>query len=272
MIIPPSELPIADYHRSVPEWLSKTSLMDFKRMGPAWWRMAYLDRSIVRPRPGGAEQGAAIDCFLTEGAEAYGLRYAVKPTGMSFATTEGKKWKIDHEDREVITYEDSVILSDAIAAVHALPCWPEIERAQAQMTVRRQSSGLGLGLQSRPDWLDRERGIVWDLKKTRDLDVFGRQAIDLSYHVQAAIAAWCLAGDGVGVEHAYLVAVEWERGARARVYEIPGEVLAFADHEMRKVAAEIADRLKRKDWTDVQRTPEHLPIPGWMIAKMEAAS
>ena len=271
MILAPDQLGIEAYHKSAPSWLSKTSLMDFKRMGAPWWKMAYLDLSIQRPRPSGAEQGQALDCYLTEGADVFGERYSVKPDGMSFTTKEGKEWRAAHDGKMLISQDDRLILSDAVAAVRTLPCWPEIEKAQAQMTVRRMSAGLGLGLQSRPDWLDRERGIVWDLKKTRDLDVFGRQAIDIGYHLQAAIASWCLAGDGIGVEHAYLVAVEWERGARARVYEIPGEVLQYADREMRAIAAEIADRIKRQHWNDRQLAPEGLPIPGWLLAKMEAA-
>ena len=113
---------------------------------------------------------------------------------------------------------------------------------------------------------------MFDLKKVRDLDRFGAQAIDLGYHLQAAVGGWCLAGDGFALEHAYLVAVEWERGARCRIYEIPHEALAFADRQMRDVAAEISDRVKRSDWADhPDGVIKPLPIPGWMMARMEAA-
>ncbi len=76
----------------------------------------------------------------------------------------------------------------------------------------------------------------------------------------------------MALEHAYLVAVEWERGARARVYEIPHDVLSYADRQMRDLAAEIAHRLKTKDWADQQPEGEELPIPGWLMAKIEMAA
>lgn len=272
MILAPTELPIAEYHRSAPQWLSKTSLRDFRSHGPAWWKMAYIDHSIERPAPGGAEQGQALDCYLTEGAGAYAERYVIRPEGMNFTTKEGKAWREAQGGKLILSQEDAAILAEAVAAVRSLYCWPEIEAAQAQLTLRRNSAALGLGIQSRPDWVDIKRGIVWDLKKTRDLEIFGKQAIDLGYHLQAAIAGWCLAGESIGLEHAYLVAVEWERGARARVYEIPQEVLQFADREMRSLAAQVADRMKRNDWEDSQQPHAYnLPIPSWLMAKLEAA-
>ena len=263
-------LPIREYHNAAPKYLSKTSIRDFAEHGPAWWNMSYLTRTLPKERPDGALQGLALDCYLTEGADAFTSQWCVKPVDMSFATKEGKEWKAAHAGKEILTAVDFAILGDAVAAVRALPCWREIERSKAQQTLRRESQGLGLGIQSRPDWLDTNTGCLWDLKKTRDLSRFGSQAIDLGYHLQAAIAGWVMAGDSVGLEHAYLVAVEWERGARARCYEIPHEVLQAGDKEMRSTAAEIADRLKRNDWTDVQPEPQALEIPDWMLRKMEA--
>ncbi len=289
-IIPASELPIEQYHRSAPAWLSKTSIRDFQSYGPAWWRMAYLDRSIPRPKPGGVEQGLALDCLLTEGADALARRFPVLPEDAppkpSSRQRNAKKpspdtvaavqwwdaWEAAHPGATILSADDHAILADAAAAVLAHPRWPEIEDCEAQMTVRRSSPALGLGLQSRPDWLAKERRSSFDLKKCRDLDLFPKQAIDLGYHTQAAVGGWCLAGDGFALEHAYLVAVEWEHGARCRVWEIPHEALAYADRMMRETAAEIADRLQRQDWTDHPAGEiAALPIPGWMLAKMEAA-
>jgi hypothetical protein len=67
------------------------------------------------------------------------------------------------------------------------------------------------------------------------------------------------------------VAVEWEHGARARVFKISHAVLEFAQKEMRKSAAEIAGRIKSGDWSDVQQGPEPLEVPDWMLRKMESA-
>jgi hypothetical protein len=113
-------------------------------------------------------------------------------------------------------------------------------------------------------------GIVRDLKKTRSLEHFGKQAIDLGYHLQAALAGWCLAADGIMVERSTLVAVEWERGARAREYIIPDEALQDGMQTLQALAGEIAWRIRADDWTDIQESPEPLDIPSWMMRKMEA--
>jgi hypothetical protein len=287
-IIPASELPIEQYHRSAPAWLSKTTLRYFAENGAPWFKL-FLDGQIKPPTPGGVEHGLALDCLLTEDAAAFARRFPVLPDDAprrpDSRQRNAKKpspetvaaiawwdaWDAEHPGAIHLSSDDRLILADAAAAVRALPCWSEIEASMAQATVRRHAASLGLGLQSRPDWLRADRGAVRDLKKTRDLSRFGAQAIDLGYHLQAAVAGWCLAGDEIGLEHASLVAVEWERGARAREYVIPHEALVYADRQMREIAAEIADRIARGDWTDRQGQAEPLPVPGWMMAKMEAA-
>lgn len=271
MILDAAALPIEQYHRSAPEWWSKTSLRYLAEYGPRWVGM-WLAGQVLPRKPGGAEQGAALDCLLTEGSEAFSARYTMRPEGIDGRTKEGRAWAAGHIGKSILSSDDWTILADAAHAVRGCLAWPQIERARAQATIRRHSPALGLGLQSRPDWLIAEDGIVLDLKKTRDLARFGAQAIELGYHLQAAVAGWCLAGDGIPLEHAYLVAVEWERGARCRVYEIPHEVLAHADRQMRAVASEIADRLARGDWSDHQQAIEPLPLPAWVERQIEEAA
>ena len=168
--------------------------------------------------------------------------------------------------------EDAAILPEAVRAVKSLPDWKRLEMARAQHTIRRVDTSMGIGLQSRPDWLElNANATTFDLKKTRSLASFGKQAIDLGYHVQASIAGWCLSGDDYQQEQAFLVAVEWERGARARMYEIPSEALADGFRMVTETFLEIAGRLKSDDWTDRQQSPERLPIPEWMHRRMGAA-
>lgn len=270
-IISPNELLIDAYHSSAPDWLSKTSLRDYQQHGPEWWRQAYIAGTLKRPQPGGAAQGAYLDCWLTEGEEMFWRRHVVAPDGLDRRTKEGKAWAENNGGKTIVSGDDYLILRDAIAAVNSHPMWPRIAACQAQMTVRRHTASLGLGLQSRPDWLSADRRTLFDLKKTRDLDIFGRQAIDLGYHLQAAIAGWCLAGDGHALDDAYLVAVEWERGARCRVYRIPDQALEAGYKAMRASAGELAHRIKTGDWADYPPESEPLAIPAWMVAKMESS-
>lgn len=289
MIIPPAEMPIGKYHKSAPRWWSKSTLRLYQSMGAPWMGL-YLQDLVEAPQPDGTEQGSALDCLLTEGLGTFLTRYPRRPPGAPKRPTKAqltakkpsqesidaiaywKAWDAANPGAIILSDEDHAILQEAAAAVRRLPCWKEIEESQAQATVRRDAPQLGIGLQSRPDWIHTGRGRLRDLKKTRDLDMFGRQAIDLGYHLQAAVASWCLAGDSIGVEQASLVAVEWQRGARAREYIIPHEALVDGDRQMRDLARDVADRLARNDWTDQQTSPELLPIPEYMLRRMSEAA
>lgn len=275
MILPASSLAITAYHLAAfdqaDRWLSKTSIRDFAEHGPAHWNLTYNTREIERTKPGGVEQGLALDCWLTEGQDVFQGRYVIKPDGPEGdgRTTAGKAWKAAHADKLILSQDDNLILQDAVFAVQSLPCYGEISNSLAQATIRRKAGGAMFGLQSRPDWLSQDGTILYDLKKTRDLDRFGAQAIDIGYHTQAALAGYCLGGEGIALEIAYLVAVEWERGARARVFEIPEDVMLHAWNELQETCGEIARRMEEGDWTDIQAKPEPLEIPGWMRRKME---
>ena len=285
-ILSPFELPIELYHQSAPQWLSKTSIMDFRDHGPAWWKLVYLDGAFTKEAPGGAAQGSMLDCWLTEGEDAFNARYVYVPADAPKRPTSAqlKAKKPSPETLDAIAYwaqfgdripvmgEDAAILPEAVRAVKSLPDWKRLEMTRAQHTIRRVDTSMGIGLQSRPDWLElNANAITFDLKKTRSLASFGKQAIDLGYHVQASIAGWCLSGDDYQQEQAFLVAVEWERGARARMYEIPSEALADGFRMVTETFLEIAGRLKSDDWTDRQQSPERLPIPEWMHRRMGAA-
>lgn len=272
-IINSTDLPIEQYHSCVPEWLSKTSLRDLIDHGAKWFHQSYIGKTIKRTAPGGVEQGSALDCLLTEGHAAFNARYVIKPDDYDGRTSAGKAWRVEHEDQLHLSAKDFAILGDAADAVRLDPVWKDVEQASAQLTVRRSSESLGLGLQSRPDFLALDRGaIYWDLKKTRDLDLFGKQAINLGYHLQAAVARWCLKGDGITMGPAYLIAVEWEHGARCHVYEIPEWAIDDGERQMRAAASDIADRLKRNDWTNDPTPVRPLDVPEWMRRKMEAES
>jgi hypothetical protein len=268
VIIPPHACTITDYHNSAPAWFSKTTLRLFDEMGAPWFRL-WLDGEVEKPHPKGADQGLALDALLTEGRDAL-TRFAFAPVGLDRRTKAGKEWADLNAGRTILSAEDAMILEDAAAAVRACSAWPAIERSMPQHTIRRHSPALSFGLQSRPDWLHVGSATLFDLKKTRDLNRFGAQAIDLGYILQAAVAKWCLGDDDIDLAGAYLICVEWERGARCRVYEIPFDALEYANSQMRKIAEEIARRLSENDWIDHQPQAEPLEIPGWMRKKMDS--
>jgi hypothetical protein len=132
----------------------------------------------------------------------------------------------------------------------------------------------GLTLQSRPDFLmldeATKRGWYIDLKKTDDLAGFGRKAIDYGYHRQGAIAQWLAAAAGYRIDF-YLLAVEWQRGARARMFQVGDHILDAGWREAKDTIDEIAQRFADDDWTDDHDgSVDGLEVPEWMMRKMEA--
>jgi hypothetical protein len=263
-LLTPAALPIEQYHNSAPDWFSKTSLRYFQDMGAPWYKL-WLDGKVKPSTPKGVEQGLALDALLTEGPESMAAQFVFAPPDLDRRTKAGKEWAAANESKVILPSDDEQIIADAAAAVRASTAWPAIEQSLAQHTIRRHSDGLGFGLQSRPDWILQDQEIIWDLKKTRDLARFGSQAIDLGYHLQGAVARWCLNNTNYRV---FLVAVEWERGARCRIYEIPSEVLDYADKQMRNTASEISRRIRANDWIDHQAEAEPLAVPGWMLKQI----
>ena len=268
MLIHPSNLSIDAYHSSAPKWLSKSSILDFRKHGPQWWNMRYLLDIIPKDEPTDAmEQGNALDCMLTEPEGAFYAKYVIKPQGMKFSNKEGIAWKEKNEGKEIIKDEDYKILLEAVEAVKMNPMWPLIDSSKKQYTLRRQTN-LGFGFQSRPDFI--AGNIYIDLKKTCNLETFGRDAINFGYHYQAALAGFCAEDDGLRFEKYMLAVCEWERGSRFRVFEIPQTEINAARIELVTIAQEISDRMKRGNWEDIQLKPQQLDVPAYLVKRRES--
>ncbi len=268
---------IRRYHSAGPKSLGSTRVSHFREHGPVWWHLRYIANEIPAPEASDAmRQGSMLDTMLTEPGKMD--RYVVKPDGMSFATKEGKAWKAEHEDKEIVPAEWLRIAEDCAKAVGAHATAAEMlsdPRCTKQTTLRHVLPN-GLTLQSRPDFLmlDEATKTGWyiDLKKTDDLGNFGRKAIDYGYHRQLSLCQWLAAVAGYRID-AYLLAVEWQRGARARLFKMPEAALSAGWVEAKDTIDEIADRFADDDWSDDHDGDiDTLDIPEWMMRRMEVIS
>lgn len=258
MILAPEQLPIADYHNSAPRYWSKTALKDLAAKGPKWVYGAYITKEIKRERPGGALQGLALDCLLTEGDEAFDFGWAIRPDDLDGRTKDGKEWAVKNAHKQILSAKDGLILSDAADAVTSHPIWDDIQKCQSQLSIRQDWSP-GLGLQSRPDWINLQDGVYIDLKKTADLDRFPQQAYDLGYILQAAVCKWALEREGTIIKDYYLVAAEWERASRCRAYRISEFQLSDATMEMERLMGRLCSHLESGEWDEVPLHHQDLP-------------
>lgn len=260
-ILTPAELPIEDYHNAAPAWWSKTALKDLATKGPAWVYGAHIAKTIKRKRPGGAKEGLALDCLLTEGEARFKQFWTIAPGGLDRRTKDGKKWVEDAGAREVLTAEEGEILYQCADAVRAHPIWARITECQSQLTVRRPYKSTGL--QSRPDWLDLSGHTYIDLKKTRSLAGFPNDAKNLGYHLQAAVCDYCLAGEHEPIQDHFLVAVEWTHAPRVRAYRITEFQLQRAYNDLLGGMDKLVSHLESGVWQDNPPEYEDLPDARW---------
>lgn len=271
-------MPIDAYHDSIhmPDvWLSKTSINDFISHGPRWWWLRYMAPSsqrVAKKTPSGAIEGLALDAMLTGDQHEFSRQFVVKPQGLKLNTKEGMAWKEENGGKEILDSADMDILNDVVDSVMRLPLWFEINKSERQVTLRASWDEMGVGLQSRPDFLDLNNGIYYDLKKTTSFASFHHDAVKYGYHRQAAIARWCAERNDIDIKHFYLVVAEWDLGSRAKIAEIPSELIDYGWNEVAQAVDALSRHIFSGCWFDTQQDPEMMQIPHNINAAIQAAA
>lgn len=154
-------LPMNDYHAH--SAVSNSKLKDFHDGGPLYFKKKHIDKTIHEERTEALLYGAAFDTLLTE-PERFQELYAVKPTGMSFATKEGKQWKIENllgptpgVERDIIpeqVHKDFEEMRESLLAHPIIGVIITHPDSEAQVSLRHQSKPFGIEMQTRPDWIN----------------------------------------------------------------------------------------------------------------------
>lgn len=282
--------PIDQYHGRDFHTLGSTRIKDFLENGPRWWKLRYIDGEIPDRDSDALKQGRMIDCLLTEPdkfADLFAVlpddaprkpsrtqREAKKPSPATVsAIAWWDKWLAENGEKDQIPADWCQTASDCAEAVRkhkTAAAMLDTPGVRSQVSVRAEL-GNWLSLQCRPDflWLDEERKRGWyiDLKKTDDLSSFGRRAIDFGYHTQLGLAQWLLARAGYRID-AFLLAVEWQRGARCKLFSMSDAVLDHGWQTAKAAVDDIAERIASNYWEDDADDVEGLEVPGWLLAKM----
>lgn len=211
------DMPAADYHAHPA--VSK-SLLDRVAKSPAHAR-AYLDGQ--RTEPTAAMQfGTALHCAVLEPG-----RFANE-----FAIFEGdRRTKAGKEAYEILIQSGATPISradyDAISAMaESIRNHPEAGKyllsGVAEASVFWNDALSGVECKCRPDWWDREAGLVLDLKTTEDASsqAFARSIATYRYHVQAAHYK-----AGTKASRFVMVAIEKKPPYAVALYEIDADGL-----------------------------------------------
>lgn len=196
--------------------------------------------------------------------------YHVKPEGMSFSTKEGKAWKADHSDREIINETD---WTKAVAIRDAVWSHPDarrlLEGAQTEQCLFANDEN-GMLRKCRLDALPAKGNALADLKTAGDVGprAFEKSVWEYRYFVQAAY--YCDLAGLLGIEReafAFIV-VQKEPPFLVSVYQMDPEIMEIGRMMYRRELAEVQRRTEENDWPGYPT--QMVGIPDFARKQLEA--
>lgn len=191
-----------------------------------------------------------------------------KPAGMSFATADGKAWQARHAGRLVVTAEHA----DALTRMHErMPA--EVRdifgRCHAEVTVRTTIDGIEV--QCRPDLVERDWSMFYDLKTCDRIEDIERSTYKYGYHVQARFYGRVIAAErGTPTPPACrLIFVEKAAPYRWRIAQMDADFALIGDRAVTDALAGIAARRKSGCWDDPNDIHELLSPPDWATQEVD---
>ena len=217
--------------------------------------------------------GRAFHCLLLEGSDAFHAAYAVKPAGMNFATTEGKRWKVDHAGREIISDDNFQRAEAMVAAVRNHPlCGKVFRDGKPERSLIWKDEPTGVWLKARPDWLPQLGQTIANLKSAGSLhpETWERDAIKYGYHQGAALMA-----DGLravlGWEKPvpYFIVQEKEPPYLVAPVVIDDDVIAWGRLLNRRALDRLARALETDHWPGYTEGVMTVRMPAWAETKLQ---
>lgn len=217
--------------------------------------------------------GSAAHCYLIEGEEAFGERYAIKPEDMSFATKEGKAWKAKHEGREIVTHKEALkIAGMALGLQQNEGTAQAFTEGAAEMTAIWQDPETKVWLKARPDWLRPKLAINYKTTRSAAREDWTRQAWQLGYCVSAALCVDIMKALDQPVHYCFVTQEKTVPYlATARV--LADDHLEAGRMIYRRALRTFADCIAAGKWPGYSEGVETIPYPAWAertLANMES--
>jgi hypothetical protein len=258
------DIPEADYFAA--EGVSQSLLKEM------YCSAAHAHAYLTEPRPPATE--AQIIGKLGHQAILEPKRlssWAVKPRGMSFATTEGKTWKAANASRQIVPFDDDNNIKRAVRSVHAHPAAGPLLRVKArkEVSVFARDEETGLLLKGRFDFLPEDNAFILDLKSTLDASPkypgFMREIAKYRHFVQAAFYTDLAARLGISIPSFLLVAYEKYAPFAVTCFQLDDLSIKKGREEYRRLLSEFADCLKANRWNAYSDKVVICTIPEWAL-------
>lgn len=253
-----------DYHANPS--LGSTDIRDFLRSPRLF---ADRQQGLERKETAALLFGLASHMALLEPIR-FARSAAFKPEGMNFATIAGKAWRDERQaaGKIIVPFAEA----EALQRMHArmpLEVREIIGRCHAEVTVRTAIDGIDV--QCRPDLVERDWSMFYDLKTCDKIEDIERSAYKFGYHVQARFYGRVIAAErGMPTPPACrLIFVEKAAPYRWRIAQMDADFALIGDRAVTDALAGIAARRKSGCWDDPNDIHELLSPPDWATQEID---
>lgn len=169
-----------EYHAS--EGISSTGIRKVIEGTPAHYK-AYLNKkpeSTPAMKLGTAIHEAILEPNIFEG------KYVCKPDGMNFTTVEGKAWKSDQKNKEIISFDDFHMIREIQKQFRTDPALRQLfSGGEVEQSYFWECPVTGLLCKTRPDYFDGTRVIDIKTAESASPQAFQRSIAKYNYHIQS---------------------------------------------------------------------------------------
>lgn len=216
--------------------------------------------------------GSALHTLVLEGEPVFRKRYAVKPEGMSLATTDGKAWRRDQSGKEILSSDDGMAVFAMSRALSRDPVASKaFEDGIPEATAVMKDPITGLYLRCRPDWLRTSVDLALNLKTALSAkpDEWRRQAFELGYFVSAAVTVDVLSAVRDRPFAEAFVIVEKSPPYPCVVCTLSAELIEFGRLIYRKALQRYADCIASGAWPGYSDKVIEVDMPPWAKYRLE---
>lgn len=227
----------------------------------------------VREEPTEAQKlGTIVHRCIFEPDTMKGAFY-VRPDGMKFTTNEGKEWKKAHEDRPVLTADESDSIAAMVGAVHRHPTASRLlKNAAFEQSIFAEDAN-GILRKLRPDVLPNGGNILPDLKTCESAapDDLTKAIGNFGYYRQGAYYLDGCKLVGREFDAFVLIAVEKSPPYAVACYQIEPMAIQLGRTQYQRDLKIYEECLASNRWPGYPERISALSVPQWMQRALEAA-
>jgi exodeoxyribonuclease VIII len=207
--------------------------------------------------------GSAAHCAILEPQE-FEARYIVKPEGLSLATKEGKEWKANVFDREILSCDEMEAVTGMLESIQAHKAFRLFETGLAEFEIYTEIGGTPA--KAKVDFMN-DNGVIVDLKTTDDASPrgFSQSVFKYDYALQAAWYIDTARAAGYDITHFIFVAVEKTAPYLTAIYQLDDDAIEYGRKQYKEALRIYRECNVTGDWYGYSDSIETISLPNWLV-------